>query len=281
MHEHATRVPDPRFALPPLGMNAQSLLQSAHVKHYSAALVMPRHQHREASLCLVVNGSYAQRTRGRDEVHQVGHLMFCPGNEPHEQTFAQSGALKIHLAPGPQLLDVLAHRVALDDAPFTCAEALVDIARRMAAELLDPDGSSPIVVEGLALHAIDLFGRAETADAHAAWLHAARDYVESRALETFSLADVALAVDRHPIHVAREFKRAYQCTIGDYVRQVRLRTAAALLRSGRKSLADIASLSGFYDQAHLTRAFRTAHGMPPGRYRRRARTADANPVQSF
>jgi AraC family transcriptional regulator len=263
-------------------MNAHLLIQSAHVKHYGAALVMPRHQHRDASLCLVVNGAYAQRTRGRDEVHQVGHLMFCPDNEPHEQTFAQSGALKIHLAPGPQLLDFLSRRVAIDTAPFTCAEALVGIARRMAAELLDPDGCSPIVVEGLALQAVDLFGRAETADAHAAWLRAARDYVESRALETFSLVDVALAVDRHPIHVAREFKRAYQCTVGDYVRQVRLRTATALLRCGHKSLAEIASLSGFYDQAHLSRAFRAAHGMPPGRYRRNASAAaDANPVQSF
>jgi hypothetical protein len=55
-------------------MNTHNLIQSAHVKHYSAALVMPRHQHRDASLCLVVNGAYAQRTRGRDEVHQVGHI---------------------------------------------------------------------------------------------------------------------------------------------------------------------------------------------------------------
>jgi AraC family transcriptional regulator len=263
-------------------MDTASLIQSVRVKHYGAALVMPRHQHREASLCLVVDGAYAQHTRGREERHAIGHLMFCPGDEPHEQTFARSGALKIHLVPGPEMLDFLARRVPLATAPFTCADALVRIARQMAAELLKPDGCSSIVVEALALEAVDLFGRADTADGHASWLRAARDYVESRAFDAFSLTDVAHAVDRHPIHVAREFKRAYRCTVGDYVRQVRLRNASALLRSDRKSLAEIASLCGYYDQAHLTRAFRAVHGVTPGTYRREALVAGhANLVQSF
>ena len=33
-------------------------------------------------------------------------------------------------------------------------------------------------------------------------------------------------------------------------------------------LADIAHATGFADQAHLSRAFRAAHGMPPSAWRR-------------
>ena len=263
-------------------MDTRSLLRSVRMKHYAASLVMPRHRHQEPSLCLVVDGAYAQHTHGREERHAIGHLMFCPADEPHAQVFARSGALKIHLSPGPELLDFLARRVALQSAPFACADALVSITRRIAEELLRPDGCSALAIEGLALEAVDRFGRTETPDVHAAWLRSARDYVESRAFEAFTLADVARAVDRHPIHVAREFKRAYACTVGDHVRRVRLRTAAALLRSSRRPVAEIAGECGFYDQAHLTRAFRAEHGVTPGTYRSAALAAgDANPVQSL
>jgi len=262
-------------------MDTRSLLRSVRMKHYAASLVMARHRHPEPSLCLVVDGAYAQYTHGREERHAIGHLMFCPADEPHAQAFARSGALKIHLSPGPEMLDVLARRVALQDAPFACADALVSIARRIATELLRPDGCSALAVESLVLEAVDRFGRAEPADAHAAWLRSARDYVESRAFEAFTLADVAGAVDRHPIHVAREFKRAYACTVGDHIRRLRVRTAAALLRSSRRPIAEIAGECGFYDQAHLTRSFRAVHGMTPGAYRNAVSATGANPVQSL
>lgn len=262
-------------------MDTRSLVRSIRLKHYEAGLVMPMHRHEQASLCLVVDGAYAQRTHGREERHAIGHLMFCPADAPHMQTFARNGALKIHVSPGPEMLDFLARRVSLENAPFACADSLVAVARRIAAEVLRPDGCSALVVEGLVLEAVDRFGRAEKADAHAAWLKSARDYAESRAFEAFTLADMARAVRRHPIHVAREFKRAYGCTVGGHVRQLRVRTAAALLRSGRRSIAEIASECGFYDQAHLARAFRAVHGTTPGAYRDTLPLADANPVQSL
>lgn len=261
-------------------MDTRSLVRFVRLKHYEAACVMPMHQHEHASLCLVVDGAYAQRTHGRDEQHAIGHLMYCPAGDPHAQTFGNNGALKLHVSPGPEMHDFLARRVALQGAPFACADALVAIARGIAAELLRPDGCSALTVEGLVLEAVDRFGRAETADAHAAWLRSARDYIESHAFETFTLADVARAVERHPIHVAREFKRAYACTVGEHVRRLRVRTAAVLLRSGRRPVAEIASECGFYDQAHLVRSFNAVHGTTPGNYRKAAPAAgDASLVQ--
>lgn len=262
-------------------MDTRSLVHSVRLQHYAADFVMPLHRHERASLCLVVDGAYAQRTHGREERHTIGHLMFCPADAPHAQTFARNGALKIHVSPGPEMLDVLARRVVLQDAPFACADTLVEIARRIATELLRPDACSALTVEGLVLEAADRFGRADKTDTHAAWLRSARDYVESRAFEAFTLADVAHAVGRHPIHVAREFKRAYACTVGEHVRGLRIRTATALLRSARRSVAEIAGECGFYDQAHLTRAFRAVHGMTPGAYRNAHPSTDANSVQSL
>ena len=41
-----------------------------------------------------------------------------------------------------------------------------------------------------------------------------------------------------------------------------------MMRDPALSLADIAYATGFADQAHLSRAFRAVHGMPPSVWRR-------------
>lgn len=49
------------------------------------------HAHREASLSLIVGGRYSEQIRGRDEVHETGHMLYCPANKEHAQAFAPHG----------------------------------------------------------------------------------------------------------------------------------------------------------------------------------------------
>jgi AraC family chemosensory pili system transcriptional regulator ChpD len=52
--------------------------------------------------------------------------------------------------------------------------------------------------------------------------------------------------------------------------QLRTRRALALLRAG-VAVGDAAHALGFADQSHLTRHFRSAYGISPGRYQRTLR----------
>jgi AraC-like DNA-binding protein len=51
-----------------------------------------------------------------------------------------------------------------------------------------------------------------------------------------------------------------------YLNQLRVRYARRLLDDGLRP-AEVASRSGFADQAHLTRHFKRTVGVPPGAYR--------------
>ena len=66
----------------------------------------------------------------------------------------------------------------------------------------------------------------------------------------------------------RLFKEATGKTATEFIRQVRLTTAARLLLVSNDPVNGIAHDVGFEDANHFTRVFRQAFGMTPGRYRK-------------
>lgn len=64
------------------------------------------------------------------------------------------------------------------------------------------------------------------------------------------------------------FKQSRNETPQRWQAGLRLKAACDMMRDPALSLADIAYATGFADQAHLSRAFRAVHGMPPSVWRR-------------
>nr|WP_281423864.1 helix-turn-helix transcriptional regulator [Mesorhizobium silamurunense] len=66
--------------------------------------------------------------------------------------------------------------------------------------------------------------------------------------------------------VIRDFHRAAGMTPGQYLRDRRIRAASTLIKTDMP-LAEIAAATGFADQSHLTRVFKTIKGLSPGAWR--------------
>ncbi|SMG56448.1 GlxA family transcriptional regulator [Paraburkholderia susongensis] len=84
-----------------------------------------------------------------------------------------------------------------------------------------------------------------------------------------------LPLDLSPRQLERLFKAQTGKAPQAYAKQVRLRTAAWLLTSSDKTVADIASSCGFSDASHLGREFRKQFGLPPIMYREQRGTVAA------
>jgi AraC family transcriptional regulator len=78
---------------------------------------------------------------------------------------------------------------------------------------------------------------------------------------------MAAAAGVHPVHLAREFRRFERCTVGEYIRRLRIERACNELSNSNDSIAAIASGTGFYDQSHFGRIFKRVVGMTPIEYR--------------
>jgi AraC family transcriptional regulator len=71
----------------------------------------------------------------------------------------------------------------------------------------------------------------------------------------------------HPVHLAREFRRFEHCTIGEYVRRLRIEQACRRLTHSTDPIAAIAAEAGFADQSHFARTFKRVVGMSPVQFR--------------
>ncbi|OIK25790.1 helix-turn-helix transcriptional regulator [Streptomyces malaysiense] len=99
-----------------------------------------------------------------------------------------------------------------------------------------------------------------------------RELLDARLADGVSLATASGLLHAHPAHLVRAFSGAYGIAPHQYLMSRRVGRARRLLLDGLPP-GEVAALTGFYDQAHLTRHFRKLVGVPPGRYRSGARRA--------
>jgi AraC-like DNA-binding protein len=93
-----------------------------------------------------------------------------------------------------------------------------------------------------------------------------RELLDERVVEGLSLEEAGRLVQAHPAHLVRAFSGAYGIAPHQYLNARRVDRARRLLLAGHGP-AEVAALTGFHDQPHLTRHFRKLVGVTPGRYR--------------
>lgn len=93
----------------------------------------------------------------------------------------------------------------------------------------------------------------------------AREYIEAHASSVVRLATLAELTGLNAFSLIRAFRAAFGVPPYAYLNHVRMVRAVQLLRDGHP-LSRVAYLSGFSDQSHFTRRFKSALGIPPGQY---------------
>jgi len=243
-----------------------------HVSRYAPDAALAPHQHDRSWLCLVMDGRYQERIRRREQEHRPGDLLYCPAHTTHAQRIGPQGSTKILWTPRQDSLDYLLDQgIALAHAPYLRRSSeLLSLGARLWRELAIGDAFAPLAVEGLALELVAAFGRnlgGGGAQRPAGWLLQLRQRLDESTAVPVSLGHLAAEVGRHPVHVARSFREAFGCTIGTYTRRARANQAAALLRSTRRPLIEIALECGYGNASQFSRSFKAVFGLMPSAYR--------------
>jgi AraC family transcriptional regulator len=140
---------------------------------------------------------------------------------------------------------------------------------RLYSEFRSADPVSDVAIESIALDVLVSAARTGTETDGGKWLPRVKEILQEQYAQRLPLREIADAVGVHETHLAKAFRHRYGCTVGDYVRDLRLEQARNDLERTKDSLAEIALRHGFCDQAHFSRSFRLAYGTTPSAYRSR------------
>jgi AraC family transcriptional regulator len=214
------------------------------------------HGHELASMCLVLEGRFTELDAAGEFTCAPRSVLFYPPGFSHREHFEAPRSRCFVV----ELPDAWIARTA--EGPMwgrsgiqVTGGPLADIAGRMHHEMRAFDRASPLVLGG------------RSRERHSERLTRVCDELHARFREDVSLTLLAQAAGLSPSTLARQFRSRYGCTVGTYVRRLRVQYAARQLSETRAPLSQVAIDAGFCDQGHLCRVFRQVTGTSPGEFR--------------
>lgn len=229
------------------------------------------HHHENPYLMYVLHGNLYDTNKKKETACTSGSLFFYNWDEPHynskhsdfakgfhiefERQWFKDKQLDLNLWEGSQLIKNpnLHHILAKLYFEFKCA-----------------DDYSQVSVESLVFQlceGIDSIQIIKTLD-EPLWIQKLKEILHQNN-QNLSLNSLSKELGVHPAHISRAVPKYLKTTLGDYIRQDKIKTAITYMMSSNLTLTDITYLCGFSDQSHFIRLFKLYIGMTPYQYKRK------------
>jgi AraC-like DNA-binding protein/quercetin dioxygenase-like cupin family protein len=233
------------------------------------------HRHDTYAIGFTVEGVQAFRYRGAAERSLPGQVFVLHPDEVHDgRAGTDAGFHYKILYVEPRTI-----RDALEDeyCPLPFVRSAVSTNGRLAAAIMPAFGNLEVSLEDLerdqvivdladALAAADpSMARRKLSARHWRAVDGVRDFLDARISRAVTSAELEKIAEMSRYAVARHFRACLGTSPYRYLVMRRLDRARSLIRRGAP-LADAALASGFADQSHMTRHFKKAYGLSPGRW---------------
>jgi len=241
---------------------------------YSPNLRQPRHTHKYASFSYVLSGSYEESFNRKPFLRRASTIIIHPPEEAHAVNFGTNVQILNVQFDFKRLAVIREHTAVLETAASFRTENISHLARRIYQEFQSPDAFSSMAIEGLILEILAEVSRSKTVSGEKncpRWLEQVRDFLHDNFAGSFFVEDVAKIAGVHPVHLSRVFRQKFGCTIGEYVRRLRVEFANRQISATEAPLSEIALAAGFADQSHLNKTFKSVFGLTPAEHRKMSR----------
>lgn len=250
-------------------------LLTARYRDHAYAL----HTHDSYVFGVVVAGAEKLRINRQAYLAPAGSIIVVNPEDPHDgEKGCDAGWAYRTCYPHAELMREVAEDLELGhlpmfgqgilDAPDLAGDFVQAHRLAVAGRAMEAETAMLIALRGLIRRFADRSGRNPSPDDSEAArrFRLYRDLIEADLACTFDLGGLAEATGVTRFQVIRDFKRVAGMTPGQYLRDCRIRAASTLMRIG-KPLAEVAFETGFADQSHLTRLFKSMRGLSPGAFR--------------
>ena len=241
--------------------------------------VFPPHTHETYVIGTVLSGKNVYNISGTKVVAVPGQLCFVNPGEVHDAVPQDGGYTYRMIYPRVSLIKAIIEQATGKPSGTPQFNGPVIQDERLAQRFLRAHSALETGVEALGADEALTSVLLDMVDRYAGGLRAAgtgtreplavrraKDYLADHVEEQVELEALARAAGLSPFHLIRVFRKATGMTPYNWLIDHRVHLACNLLRGGM-SATHAAAQCGFFDQSHLTRAFKSRLGVTPGQFR--------------
>ena len=235
---------------------------------YASKVFEGWHSHEDSHFSFIIQGGNREQRRNSEIDAVPGKILFYHSGELHRNLNTEHPSKNINVGFEQEFLrkyniDFTEFRFSsLDyrDAQFALT--------KIYHECLTNDSVSEACIHGLMLNLLTQRPACKVKQSDPKWV-LLRTILNDRWSENISLHDLARMVNVHPVTISKVFPKYFGCTLGEYIRKIRIEKAISMIRKNPSDpLTSIAHDCGFYDQSHFIKVFRQTTGFLPNEFKK-------------
>lgn len=221
------------------------------------------HSHDNATISFLYQGADVESRKNANKYkRKAGDIFFYDSGEPHKTVLTLETSKNVNI-------ELRNSRFLKDNCSNTNLQKLISndidanlIAVKILKEINIADDYSSMALESLCLDLTGMSNRIQS-NIKPTWVNVLETFLDDNWQNKYSLTELSEISGVHPITISKNFRKYFLCSLGEYVRKIKIRKSIPLIKNSEMSLTEIAYTCGFADQSHFIRNFKAYTGYLP------------------
>ncbi len=229
------------------------------------------HYHENPYFMYVLQGNMMDCNTKVKTLCPSGSLMFNNWQESHYGSKHSANASGFHLEFEKQWLEKNGISLSLLEGSQLIQNPKIHLLfAKLYIEFILSDNYSEVSVEILLLQICEALSnlKEKNSNKNPTWIEGLKELLHYDT-SNLSLQYLSEQLGIHPVHISRAAPKHLSMSLGEYIRQDKIKKAIPLLLDSHSSLTEITYKLGFSDQSHFNRVFKSYFNTSPSLYRKK------------
>lgn len=224
------------------------------------------HYHENPHICFLLQGEDIESRNNRLYERKTGEIYFYFSGEKHASISRKSLSKNTIIELDKTFLGKYEFSESQIEKAVNENLDAKFLILKIQQEMLIDDDCSHLTIQSLLLNLID-YSKSNNKTAPR-WVKKLDDLLNDKWNEKITLDELAAAIEKYPTTISKHFRKYFFCTLGEYLRKIRISKSIPLIKNSQMPLTEIAFYCGFADQSHFTRNFKEMTGFLPKDFRK-------------
>lgn len=226
------------------------------------------HSHNNAHITLFLKGGTTEKRKNFSESVGPGSLLFYHSDELHLNQDTLFPSRNINIEIEENLFKELEINEAIIEKSVKNTMLTKFLILKIFKESQTPDSFSEDNITMLFSQLTNAHNSLEKFEKSPFWVKSLKELLNDCWNENPNLQDLSQVLNLNPITISKHFPRYFGCTLGEYMRRIKIDRSLSLIHSEQHNLTEIGLECGFADQSHFIRTFKNQTGFLPKQFQK-------------